>query len=51
MYIVEHDNGIKGQRGCSEYTYGEIAERYGDCRGLIMAYLAAGITVHAIHKM
>lgn len=47
MCIVWHDNGVAGQRGCTEYTKEEVAAM-GGIESIINEYTENGVLVYSV---
>lgn len=49
MFVIEHDNGIRGQHGFSDYTMSEVWAK-GGINAIIAEMKAHGITVYEWFK-
>lgn len=47
MCIIWHDNGVAGQRGCTEYTNEEVAAR-GGIGSIVNEYAEKDILVYSV---
>lgn len=47
MVIIWHDNGVAGQRGCTEYTNDEVSA-HGGIESLISEYSENAILVYSV---
>lgn len=47
MVIIWHDNGVAGQRGCTEYTNEEVVA-YGGIESIINEYTGNGVLVYSV---
>ena len=47
MVIIWHDNGVSGQRGCTEYTNEEVVA-HGGIESIIREYMEIDILVYSV---
>lgn len=47
MCIIWHDNGVAGQRGCTEYTNDEVAAM-GGIESIISEYVENDVLVYSV---
>ena len=47
MCIVWHDNGVAGQRGCTEYTKEEVTAK-GGIDEVVREYAESGVLVYSV---
>lgn len=47
MVIIWHDNGVAGQRGCTEYTIEEVVA-HGGIESIISEYTESDVLVYSV---